>query len=130
MGYKRNPKVYNLAFGEDTDYPGLEVRVRTLSMGQLLKVWAGATSKGSDTYELFVERLVGWNVEDENTGEPVPATREAVEAEDDDLINAIIKAWIKEVMGVSAPLESDSSGGGTSAAELRLAELPSESLVS
>lgn len=128
MGYKRNPKIYKLVFDDTTDYPGLEVQVRTLSMGQLIGVWAGK-STSADTFDLFAERLVGWNLEDED-GRPVPVTREALLAEDDDMVQAIVKRWIQEVMGVSAPLESDSSAGEISAAELRLAELPSESLVS
>ena len=78
---------------------------------------------------MFMERIVAWNLEDE-AGAPVPVTRESIEDQDDDLINAIVALWIKQVMGVPAPLESDSSGGGTSAAELRLTEIPSESLAS
>lgn len=128
MGYKRNPKVYRLVFGEDTDYPGLEVQVRTLSMGQLISVW---TSEGSSvaTYELFVDRLVSWNLEDE-AGVPVPTTREAIEAEDDDMVNAIIARWIAEVRGVPAPLESGSGSGALSAVESTLTEIPSQSLAS
>jgi len=129
VGCKRNPKIYKLVFDEDTDHPGLEVQVRSLSMGQLLKVWAGdGTSAG--TFEMFAERLISWNLEDEVTGEPVPTTREALEAEDDDLINAIIKLWIAEVMGVPAPLESGSGSGVTSPVESMLAEIPSQSLAS
>ena len=130
MGYKRNPKVYSIVFDETTEYPGLEVQVRTLSMGQLVKVWTTDGMNSTATYELFMERLVGWNLEDETTNEPVPTTREAVEAEDDDLINAIIKLWLAEVMGVSAPLESGSDSGVTSPVEALLTEVPSESLAS
>lgn len=129
MGYKRNPKVYNLVFGDDTEYAGLEVQVRTLTMGQLLRVWAKEGSDGTSTFDLFVERLVGWNLEDEQ-GVPVPVAREAVEAEDDDLINAIIKKWTTAVFGVSAPLESDSGSGATSPVEEMLTEIPSQSLAS
>lgn len=132
MGYKRNPKVYNLVFDESTEYPGLEVQVRTLSMGQFLSVLTGDGGAGAPgrTFDLFVERLVGWNLEDEETGEPVPVTREAIEDEDDDLINAITKRWAFEVLGVSAPLESGSDSGGISPAESLLTEVPSESLAS
>lgn len=130
MGYKRSPKVYHLVFGADTDYPGLEVDARTLSMGQLLTVWSKEGAGSSDTFDLFMERLVGWNLEDEVTGAPVPITREAVVAEDDDMINAIIKRWSAEVLGVSAPLESDSGSGGISPVESMLTEIPSQSLAS
>lgn len=129
MGHKRNSKVYNLVFDETTGYPGLEVQVRTLAMGQLLGIWTDEGSKAAETFELFMDRLVGWNHEDEQ-GEPVPATREAVLAEDDDMINAIVKRWLAEVMGVSAPLESGSDSGATSPVESLLTEVPSQSLAS
>lgn len=128
MGYKRNPKVYDLKFDETTDYPGLEVQVRTLTMGQLAHVWS-ADGSALATYEMFVDRLVSWNLEDEN-GTPVPTTREAIEAEDDDLITTITKKWTQAVMGVPAPLVDSSSSGGTSPAESVLTEIPSESLAS
>ncbi|SEO83567.1 hypothetical protein [Actinacidiphila rubida] len=130
-GYKRNPKIYLLKFDETTDYPGLEVQVRTLSMGQLVQVWTGeGDGSSAATFEMFVERLVGWNLEDEVTGEPVPITREAIEAEDDDLVNAIIKRWTAAVLGVPAPLDGGSNSGGLSAAESALTEIPSQSLAS
>lgn len=128
MGYKRNPKVYNLVFDDTTDYPGLEVQVRTLTMGQLIGVWA-SEGTSTETFELFADRLVSWNLEDED-GQPVPATREALLAEDDDMVQAIAKRWIAEVIGVPAPLESGSDSGETSPAESMLAAIPSESLAS
>jgi hypothetical protein len=130
VGYKRNPKIYQLTFDETTDYPGLEVQVRTLTMGQLLSVWTAEGGAGSArTFELFMDRLVSWNLEDEQ-GLPVPITREAVEAEDDDLVNAIIKRWTDAVLGVPAPLDAGSNSGGPSVAESTLAEIPSQSLAS
>jgi hypothetical protein len=129
-GYKRNPKIYALKFDETTDYPGLEVQVRTLTMGQLVSVWTAEGGTGSArTFELFMDRLVGWNLLDEND-QPVPVTREAVEAEDDDLVQAVIKRWTDAVLGVPAPLESGSTSGGPSAVESTLTEIPSQSLAS
>lgn len=130
MGYKRNPKVYAIAFGEDTDYPGLEVQVRTLSLGQLIDVRSRADEDGTKAMvDLFAERLVSWNLEDED-GRPVPATLDGIRGEDDDLILAVIRHWQDAMRGVPAPLESGSGSGVTSAVESRLAELPSESLAS
>jgi hypothetical protein len=128
VGYRRNPKIYKLVFDDTTDYPGLEVQVRTLTMGQLYRALGDDT--GDRNFDMFCERIVSWNLEDEITGEPVPVTREALEAEDDDLIGTIIKRWLAEVMGVPAPLESGSDSGGTSVAESTLAEIPSQSLAS
>jgi hypothetical protein len=130
VGYKRNRKIYNLVFDETTDWPGLEVQVRTLTMGQLVSVWSGDGGGTSvKTFELFMDRLVGWNLETED-GQPVPATREAVEGEDDDMVNAIVKKWTAAVLGVGAPLDGDSSSGETSAVESVLTEIPSQSLAS
>lgn len=129
MGYKRNPKIYKLTFDETTDYPGLEVQVRTMTMGQLVSVWSGEIGTSARTFDLFMDRLVSWNLETED-GQPVPVTREAVEAEDDDMVNAVIKRWTDAVLGVPAPLGGDSSSGGTSAVESVLTEIPSQSLAS
>jgi hypothetical protein len=129
VGYKRNPKVYHLVFDASTEYPGLEADVRTLSMGQLLAVWTKDGANSANTFDLFMERFVGWNLEDE-TGAPVPTTREAVLKEDDDLVQAIIKRWTAEVLGVPAPLGSGSGSGETSPVESLLTEVPSESLAS
>jgi hypothetical protein len=130
VGYKRQRKIYNLVFDETTDYPGLEVQVRTLTMGQLVGVWTGEGGGSSArTFELFMDRLVGWNLEDED-GKPVPVTREAVEAEDDDMVNAIVRRWTDAVLGVPAPLGDGSSSGGTSPEESVLTEIPSQSLAS
>lgn len=129
MGFKRNPKIYNLVFDETTSWPGLEVQVRTLTMGQLVSVWSGEGGTSAKTFDLFMSRLVGWNLEDED-GNPVPVTREAVEAEDDDMVVAIQKRWTDAVLGVPAPLGGDSNSGGPSAVESVLTEIPSQSLAS
>lgn len=128
MGYKRNPKVYDLKFGADTEYPGLEVRVRSMTMGQLFKTWTGdETSNGAAaTYGLLIDRIVSWNLEEED-GTPIPVTREAVDDQDDDMILAIQKQWLAAVRGVPAPLAGDSSSGGTSPEGLGLAESSSPS---
>jgi hypothetical protein len=76
-------------------------------------VWTAEGGTGSArTFELFMDRLVAWNLEDEQ-GLPVPVTREAVEAEDDDMVQAVIKRWTDAVLGVPAPLESGSTSGET-----------------
>jgi hypothetical protein len=131
VGYKRNPKVYKLIFDDTTDYPGLEVQVGTISMGQLIAMRTGNGDKDSAQagVESFAERIVSWNLEDEN-GQPVPTTLEAILGEDDDLIIAIIKKWNEAMAGVAAPLPQSSPAGELSAVEsIPMAPL-SESLVS
>lgn len=125
MGYKRNPKVYRLKFA-DGDYEGLEVAVRSISMGQLIKFRTGGDDEKDATeemVELLAERIVEWNLEDE-TGTPIPPTLDAMKAEDSDFIMAIINQWTDAVAGVKAPLDETSNSGVTSP----VASIPTEAL--
>ncbi|MFD5814419.1 hypothetical protein [Streptomyces sp. NPDC127038] len=126
MGFKRNPKIYRLKW-EDGDYSGLEVSIRSLNMGQLLEAKSGKSASGKDglegTVELLADRIVDWNLEDEQ-GTPVPATLEAMKGEDDDLILDIINKWMEAVSGVPAPLEMPSPSGEIS----QVASIPTEAL--
>jgi hypothetical protein len=127
MGFKRNPKIYHLTW-EDGDYAGLEVNIRSLNMGQLLEAKSGKSANGKDglegTVELLADRIVGWNLEDEETGAPVPATLDAMKGEDDDLILDIINRWMEAVSGVPAPLDATSPSGEIS----QVASIPTEAL--
>lgn len=126
MGHKRNPKIYHLKW-EDGDYEGLEVHVRSMTMGQLISARTGKGYNGKDdiggSVELLADRIVDWNLEDED-GTPVPVTLEAMHEEDDDLILAIISRWMEAVAGVSAPLDETSNSGATSP----VASIPTEAL--
>ncbi|MFD8805559.1 hypothetical protein [Streptomyces sp. NPDC059597] len=116
MGYKRNPKIYKLTW-QDGEYAGLEVSVRTMSMGQLVDSQSGKGASGIEgTVELLAERIVGWNLEDE-AGQPVPPTLAAMREEDDDLIIAIIAKWREAVAGVEPPLPQSSPAGEPSPVE-------------
>lgn len=131
MGYKRNPKVYHLKFQDE--YDGLEVMVRSLTMGQLIKARSGKGDDGKDgteeLVELLAERLVSWNLEDEN-GTPVPPTLDAIRGEDNDLVFAIINHWTDAIGGVKAPLPESSPSGEPSPAVSIPMEPLSESLAS
>lgn len=133
MGYKRNPKIYKLVFDETTDYPGLEVQVKTITMGQLIAMRTGKQDDDKDgtqvSVELLADRIVSWNLEDEN-GAPVPATLEAIYEEDDDLILGIINRWTDAVSAVRAPLQQSSPSGEPSLVESVPMEALSESLAS
>lgn len=127
MGVKRNPKIYRLKW-EDGEYAGLEVNIRSLTMGQLIEAKSGKSATGKDglegTVELLADRIVDWNLEDDVTGEPVPATLDAMLAEDDDLILDIINRWMEAVSGVPAPLDATSPSGEIS----QVASIPTEPL--
>jgi len=131
VGYERNPKVYHLKF-QDGEYAGLEVRVRSLSMKQLLTIRTGNGEEGKDGTETAVrflaERIIDWNLTDQ--GVPVPTTLDAILDEDDDFVLAIINKWTNAVSGVGAPLpESSPSGEPSPVASIPMEPL-SESLVS
>lgn len=111
MGYKRNPKIYRIAFADDSDYPGLEVQLRSLSTAQFLAADGRTASNMREMVELFADRLVSWNLEDEETSAPVPTTLEAVLAEDWTMIDDIFGEWLSAIRGVPAPLESSSPAG-------------------
>lgn len=132
MGYKRNPKIYHLKW-EDGDYAGLEVRVRSLSLGQLVASQSGNGYDGKEGLEanitLFAERLVDWNLEAED-GTPVPPTLDAIMGEEDDLILAIVRRWMDAISGVSAPLDETSPSGAISPVASIPTEALSESLAS
>ncbi|MCF3101420.1 hypothetical protein IPZ58_07480 [Streptomyces roseoverticillatus] len=133
MGYKRNPKVYKLRF-QDGDMAGLEVTLRSVSVGQVIELGGlGADTSNGETVEqmveLLAERIVEWNLEDEN-GAPVPPTLEALKNEDLDFVLAIINEWTSAAAGVSAPLETPSPSGETSLEASLPMEVLSPSLAS
>lgn len=134
MGYKRNRKLYKLVFDQDTDYPGLEVVVGTVSMGQLITMRTGKKNDdGKDgvlaSVELLADRMISWNLEDEE-GQPVPTTLEAILSEDDDMVLNIISRWTDAISGVKAPLQQSSPSGEPSLVESVPMEALSESLAS
>ncbi|MGW3135892.1 hypothetical protein [Streptomyces sp. NPDC001139] len=133
MGYKRNPKIYKLVFGEDTDYAGLEVQVRGMSTGQIIAAKTGKAVDGRTSeeamMELLADRIVSWNLEDEK-GNPVPPTLEAFLEEDEDLMGAIINHWTQALAGVPDPLPDSSLSGEPSLVESIPTEALSPSLAS
>ncbi len=127
MGYKRQRKIHVLRFAEDTgDLEGLEVRVYSLSVGQLLdmsRLTDAANRSTEDSERLFTDfaaALISWNLEDEaglddegvsNEPVPVPATLDGVRSCDLDFILRIVKAWMDAIAKVPDPLTSPSGSG-------------------
>jgi hypothetical protein len=134
MGSRRSPTLYKLVFDDTTDWPGFEITLRSLTIKQR----RGLRMEGDEgeTEMDVIARLCGriaaqgveWNREDED-GQPLPLTAEALEDEEPDLIVAITMKWQQAISGVSDPLESDSLSGD-SEVETILTEIPSESLAS
>lgn len=127
MGYKRS-KVVKLTWA-DGEFEGLEVRAQRVSvqtlleLGPLLDADLGAFTPAEveAMRGLFLEfgrvALASWNLEDEDTDEPVPCTPEDFLRQDLALMKAIITAWAEHISGVAAPLERPSPGGDQSLEE-------------
>lgn len=120
MGWQLPDKyrnTYLLVFA-DPDFHGLEVRVRRVSFDALRtaaslsdidaeKARAGQLSgfdleKIDRMVEQFASALIGWNLEDEQ-GQPVPATLEALRAQDIALVLELIDAWMYAVSQSEMP---------------------------
>lgn len=124
MGYRRERTVHKLRFDETQgDLAGLEVKLYSLSVGQMLdlsRLADGARQQTGDAnmmFTQFAESLVGWNLEDEvpdATGvgaRPVPPTLDGVRSCDLDFILRLVHAWMDAIAGVSAPLAGRSNSG-------------------
>lgn len=118
MGYVRE-RVLLLTF-EDPQYEGLQVRVRSLSIGQVLDIIDPPTGEGGvrDQALLNAQRLadglVSWNLEYPD-GTPVPMTVDGILSQDRELITDINSARLREAVAVPAPLDQPSPDGGQSA---------------
>ena len=143
MGFVRN-RVYKLVF-EAEEMEGLEVRAKSVPLGQVLKLTklAGQDLRKLDQetqvetidemLRMFAAALVSWNVEDEQadgTRTPVPADFEGLKSQDFDFVMEIVLAWMDALMGVSGPLEKRSPSGDRSLEASLPMEMSSESLPS
>lgn len=134
MGFEAPRKIYKLIFA-DEDMEGLEVRVRTTSMGNIL---AMAELDGMDAAHLspediiklresfgfLADALVSWNLEED--GVAVPTTVDGLLSQDPEFIFGIIKAWTGVMTTVPAPLAPPSQDGS----QLPGVSIPMEDLTS
>lgn len=129
-GYRRKQKTYNLVWGEGQAYPGLEVRMRGLSVGELLEMitlmekvttdkLTGSGGALEKLFGVFSAALLGWNLEEED-GKPVPATLKGVEAQDLDFVMDVTGEWMTALAGVPPTSSGGSPSGGTSPEERTL----------
>lgn len=116
MSFKRKRKVYNLDFAE-TEYDGLQVRVRGLTTGEyleLVSLSAPGAEGANETEKLlrfFALHLVSWNLEDEDTEEIVPQDYDGIASNDFSMNMAIINAWMDAMTSVPEKTEKKSGSG-------------------
>lgn len=119
MGYRLARTVYRLTFPE---FEGLEVMVKSLSTGDLMKIMElsdrvssekSSAEEAKSTEALlrrFTKALITWNLEDED-GDPIGVTYEDVADQELPFVKRIIEAWIEVVAGVSEDLGKGSNSG-------------------
>ncbi|MEU8362316.1 hypothetical protein AB0C27_40490 [Nonomuraea sp. NPDC048882] len=133
-GYKR-ARTVKLTWADDTELAGFEVRAKRISvrkflaLAPLLEADLASFSKEEvdqmeDLFLMFGRELVSWNLEDEDTGEPIPCTPDAFLDADLPLAVEIITAYGQNVAGVSPPLD----GGSPSGDQSQEASIPMEPL--
>lgn len=132
-GYKR--AALRLEWPEDSEFAGLVVRMKRISIKQLLRVERLGNLRSSGTAEevesamteildTIGKGLLGWNYETERVvsaegamveteSVPVPAVRESLDDLDIDMVMAIVKAWTKAAAGVPLASPPNSPSGGT-----------------
>jgi hypothetical protein len=113
MGFKYEGKRFNLKF--EGDFEGLEVKTRSVPLGQYLEVQELLDSdmdreQIDKLFGEFSKVIVSWNLEDDN-GDPVPTTAAGLYTQELELVQAITSAWRDAMVGVPAPLEPSSSDG-------------------
>lgn len=85
------------------DRPGLEVFMRGITIGRVIRLSdlaeqfrAGKlTAEGtSEMFDAFAERLVSWNIDDDDD-KPVPADLDGVRSLDADLLLQLLEGWFE-----------------------------------
>jgi len=121
VGFIRQRRVYRLNFADDTELAGLEVRARSVPLGEFMSIvgLADTAEPGSEEMQRlfsgFVAQLVSWNLEAED-GQPVPADLEGLYSQDFEFAMQLVLAWIEAIASVPGPLGAASPSGETSPA--------------
>ncbi len=119
MGFTVKRTIFKLAF-EDLKYAGMEVSVRSISIGAAMDVadQAEALKRGAglsvarDLIKVFTANITSWNLTTEE-GEDMPPTGEVFLGLEPELATDILLAWYDAQMGVSRPLDERSTSGST-----------------
>lgn len=129
----------------DGDHEGVIVRVKGRTLRERLLTGAYDLSWESDESlsteerekryvemaEAFCADVIDWNLENEDTGEPIPVTVEAVLEQDSEFMMPIIVAWVFRRVGRDDPLPKGDSVNGSLYPEVSMPmETSSENLAS
>lgn len=117
MGYRRVPTIYTLDSIRDEE--GLVVRMMSIRLGKLRRLMALTSDNGDsdegvgEILDLFGQSLVSWNLEDYETGAPIPTSKEGIEDQEVELIMRIVEAWMDQMTGTEGKgdLGKDSISG-------------------
>lgn len=139
-GFQVPRTTYKLVFDDDA-YAGLEIKVRGTTLDELFALDEATealnTAKTLDEgvaairarNGLFVEKVIGWNLEED--GQPVPVSVEALGTFESAFTTLIVATWRRAAAGVvPAPLVQPSTDGDLSQVESTLMAIPTESLAS
>lgn len=138
MGYEKPKKIYNLLFA-DSDFEGLEVQVKSTSMGNILrlaeldrinplKMTSDDIVKIRELFDILATCMVSWNLEED--GAPVGFDVEGLLAQEPEFVMTVIKAWTRAMTVASPDLKSASPDGDPSVVQSIPMEPLSESQAS
>ncbi|MFD6035719.1 hypothetical protein ACFWHF_14430 [Streptomyces griseoincarnatus] len=119
MGFQKRRKTYVIEF-TDPELEGFEVRMRGLSIGEVLEIQKlEEVSKENlqalnKLLEFTAAHIESWNLEED--GVPVPVSLEELKGLDMPVISALLDGWTKAVSDVPDPLDEPAPSGGTSEA--------------
>lgn len=126
-GYTAPTRTFKLTF-DDPKFEGLEVRVRSASLGTMILVStlidvrisvlmsAEDRAKADQLFGLFVDYLVEWNITDK-AGDVVPQTLEGLHSLDPEFAMDVITHWSMATTGypqAAGPLDDSSTSGDPS----------------
>lgn len=124
MGFVPERTIYRLNF-TGTFLDGLLIRVGSLTVAEYTEMLnkgsqsstaEEATEANRWVAELFLSRLVEWNLES-SPGVPTPKTVEGFQSHERPVVSSIINAWQIALVNIPAPLPDASNSGGTSQEE-------------
>lgn len=138
MGYEKQKKVYNLLFA-DSEFEGLEVQVKSTSMGNILKLAeldsinplrmsSDDIAKIRQLFDILSGSMVSWNLEED--GAPVGFDVEGLLAQEPEFVMTVIKAWTRAMTQATPDLKSASLDGDPSVVHSIPMETLSESQAS